>query len=161
MSGKLQEWLSTRYLLSILFDRDNFYCEKDDYGKPFLLNSDRYISFSHSDIWSAAIISKYEVGIDIQKLDNKIINIKNRVFSENELNHFESEENVNMLIKLWTLKEAGYKAYGKKEIEFKNNIKLGDSNIINVIDNSGNVFNYISKSFEFQDFYVSIAYQKK
>ena len=42
--------------------------EKDENGKPYLINSDKYISVSHQGNWTLIAISDSPVGIDVEKI---------------------------------------------------------------------------------------------
>ncbi len=121
---RLLEWWSTRYLLFLLEKREKRLCVlKDEFGKPYLQNSNMNISLSHSGKNIAAVISNQNIGIDIQNISPKVNLIKNKFLSEKEL-HFGME--LTILNLMWTLKEAVYKAYGRKKISLKDNIIIKD-----------------------------------
>jgi phosphopantetheinyl transferase len=124
-SQRLLEWISARYLLSLLEKNVSRSCVlKDKYGKPYLENSNSYISISHSGKYITAIISEFEIGIDIQVITNKISKIKNKFLSKSELLY--CNNNIDCLTLMWTAKEAVYKAYGKKKLDFIENIKINN-----------------------------------
>ncbi len=96
---------------------------KDKFGKPYLENSHSYISFSHSGHFAAAIYNNDEpVGIDIQELKPKIINIAPKFCSDREMAYLDNEHRVEMLHVIWGVKEAVFKKYGKGEVLFKEHI---------------------------------------
>lgn len=78
-------------------------------GKPF--SPDYYFSISHSGKLVAVAISNKNVGIDIEKIDNKrnFESLKKIVLHENE-----NVSSLEELIKLWTKKEAKFKFDGNK-----------------------------------------------
>jgi len=113
------EWLSTRYLLGLMkkdFNPDQF--KKDKYGKPYLLNSDSYISISHSHEYATLILSDKVVGIDIQKKHENIQRISHKFISEEELKYTMNENKILHMHINWGAKESMYKGYGKKELGF-------------------------------------------
>lgn len=117
---KLLEWYCSRYLLHIMSNRDiRGACLKDEFGKPYLKNSDYYISMSHSHELTAVIASRSIVGIDIQYKVEKISRIAGRVLSEFELDDLHQNYSLDALHVYWGAKEAMYKIYGRKEIDFK------------------------------------------
>ena len=83
-----KQWLSYRVLLQKMLSPDPFFLEYDAYGKPRLRNSGLYLSISHSGDYSAVITSKkVSVGIDIERLKDRILRIKDRFLSvEEDLN---------------------------------------------------------------------------
>lgn len=105
-------------MLYIIRGRDyskRFKVEKDFNGKPYLINSNKYISISHTDNYTIVIISKKNVGIDIEKIKKirpefkKYLNIN----SKSKYKFF----------KEWTRREAMIKRDNMKLSDIKN-IKL-------------------------------------
>lgn len=92
---------------------DLFYNEE---GKPFLKDG-KHISISHSFDMVAIIISKGQVGVDIEKKREKIINIADKFTQWNYRNaSFSSQTVLQKLTMIWSAKEAGFKAHGKPGI---------------------------------------------
>lgn len=122
---KRMEWFCSRYLLHVLSDRHvRGACLKDAYGKPYLEGSDYHISMSHSEDRTAVIASPHRIGIDIQRIVEKITRIAPRFLSENEMSDIDEHDKVNFLHFYWGAKEAMYKIYGKKEVDFKKHLAL-------------------------------------
>lgn len=113
------EWLAARQLVHQMSGREkrgSFI--KDEFGKPHLEDSSWHISISHSNHLSAAIAAPFVVGIDIQKLVTKITRIVPRFLSEKEQASLEESTLVPHAHVYWGAKEALYKAYGRKELDF-------------------------------------------
>ena len=122
---KLLEWYSSRYLLYKMSDEEwRGPCVKDEHGKPFILGSDRYISLSHSNDWIAAGTSPHAIGVDIQIIVEKITRIAHRIYSPEEIRAVEGDDYILGLHVLWGAKESIYKAYGKRNLEFKKHIRI-------------------------------------
>lgn len=120
---KRKEWFSSRYLLHLLSERAlRGACLKDTYGKPFLENSDHFISISHSADFTAVIASTSVVGIDIQCIVPKIERIAPRFISDVEAININDRFHIECMHTIWGAKESMYKAYGKKELDFKKHI---------------------------------------
>ena len=119
-------WLSTRLLLrTMLNTADYIDCKMDEHGKPFLVNSNTHISLSHSYDYAAVIISKdKKVGVDIELIKIKIKSIKHKFLSDIELAQKQIGDNTDGLYVCWCAKEAIYKWYGKKGLEFKQHIHI-------------------------------------
>lgn len=119
------EWLAARYLLHLLSERElRGEVLKDEFGKPFLSNSEWAISLSHSNNLAAVVASPKAVGIDIQKIVLKIERIAHKYLSEEELAGIRYRHRLEYLHLYWGAKEAMYKAYGRKSIEFKRDIQI-------------------------------------
>lgn len=87
----------------------------NEFNKPYLkVNKDIYFNISHSKDLIALIISDKECGIDIEYINQDApLNISNKILSDNELNIYNKEDNkILYLFKVWTIKEAYYKALG-------------------------------------------------
>ncbi len=119
------EHLASRYLLHLMSGREiRGACLKDEYGKPYLENSDYHISFSHSNQMVAVIGSPSIVGIDIQKYVDKITRIQHKFLSNHELEYVKDSDAKEKLHILWGAKESLYKAYGRKKVEFKEHLAI-------------------------------------
>jgi 4'-phosphopantetheinyl transferase EntD len=114
---RLKQWLSTRLLLYYFYD--NFEIIYDENGKPHLGN-DHFISISHSHQFVAVSVNeKIDCGIDIEKLSPKVERIKHKFLNLIDLKNVTSLEN---LMIYWSAKEALYKYYGRKEVQFIENL---------------------------------------
>lgn len=119
-------WLSTRLLLRTMLQTSEYIdCQMDEHGKPYLVNLDYQISLSHSFDYAAVMISKSKkVGVDIELIKHKIKAIKHKFLSDIELAQKQIGDNINGLYICWCSKEAIYKWYGKKGLEFKQDIHI-------------------------------------
>lgn len=119
------EWLSIRsLLLSIGLNSDIIY---DEHGKPHLKKNHEHLSISHSQHRIAVSIHQKQAhGIDLQYINPKIIRIRKKFLNPQELAMLEQNEDPILLTVLWSMKEALFKAYGKKDIFLKGNIELSE-----------------------------------
>ncbi len=122
---KLAEWIATRILIENLcmrFGIDFQGIRKDEYGKPFLINSTAQISISHSfPIASVMIDLNGPCGIDVEWPRQQMVKIQHKFLHQTE---YVYENNELALCVIWAAKEAIYKRYGKKNISFKEHIKI-------------------------------------
>jgi len=117
------EWLASRFLLHLMSGRDErAACLKDEFGKPYLEDSFYHISMSHSREMTAVIAAPRLVGVDIQKLVGKIENIAHKFMRDEELQSLKTESRLEHLHVYWGAKEALYKAYGRKSLDFRTHI---------------------------------------
>ena len=114
-----KEWLAARILAERLTGEKKTSILYDANNKPFISGSKRHISISHSHGLLAVILDASETGIDIELVSAKIEKIKHKFMSEDELNALSTEQHQEQLTVYWCAKEALYKLYGKKELEFK------------------------------------------
>lgn len=101
-------------------DFDLFY---DADGKPHLKDG-MNISITHSYAFSAIIISKNDIGIDMELQREKVITIADK-FIEPEFNYLDPNhltEYMHKLIVIWGVKEAVYKMISRSGLSFKQNI---------------------------------------
>ena len=91
-------------------------------GKPYLLN-DVSISISHSYDWLVILFSLTgnDIGIDIEIVRDKILNIKEKFLSKEELNDLQDAPPEKYTV-YWCAKEAIYKALDRKGLNFSEQI---------------------------------------
>lgn len=119
-------WLSTRVLLRKMLNTDKYIdCQVDEHGKPYLVNFPHHISLSHSFDYAAVIISENKpVGIDIELVKNKIERVASKFLIPRELAFIDPEHRIEHLYICWCAKEAIYKLQGKRNVSFKDHIRL-------------------------------------
>jgi len=91
-------------------------------GKPYLVNSKEYISISHSQNFIGILKAPFDVGLDIEEINERIIKIKNRFLNEKELKLFDSS--IENLTIAWTLKEALFKLNTRNGIDFRKELLI-------------------------------------
>lgn len=109
----------TLFLLKKMLDSQAVELTYNEFKRPYLKDRSEHISISHSHQWLAISVHKTdETGVDVEMIREKVINIKHKFCCDEELEFAQSD--IDKLTLLWTCKEALYKVYGKKELEFKN-----------------------------------------
>ncbi len=92
---------------------------KDEFGKPFLEPSDIHINYSHAGdylLWGEH--AQFPIGVDLESKRPQLERIATKFCSERELDEL-SGDRLEGLLAIWTCKEAMYKAYGKKEVDYR------------------------------------------
>lgn len=118
------EWLAGRWLIHEMSgQQERLICEADKYGKPHLIHSPLEMSLSHSNEVAAAILSPLSVGIDVQKLVAKIERIAHKYMRPEETASL-AKHSIEHLHIYWGAKEALYKAYGRRELDFRQHILI-------------------------------------
>jgi 4'-phosphopantetheinyl transferase len=113
------EWLGIRLLLQEITGQKTKIVY-DEHGKPCLEDQPYQISISHSREMVALIIShEHKVGIDIEEISEKILKIKHKFLNYKELKALRfGRDHVYHAYLHWSAKEALYKIYGQKNLDF-------------------------------------------
>lgn len=160
------EWLASRYLMQKELDIDvKAQLRKDKFGKPFLLQENVHISISHSHEFSAIAISPKIIGIDIQLELDKISRISHKFINNEEALFIEQGKEIAYYHAIWGAKESMYKAYGRKKVEFKEDMIVEQF----VFDEKGftfagrlikdKIFHYEIDAEKFNDYHFVVAKQ--
>jgi 4'-phosphopantetheinyl transferase len=121
LKGRSLEQKGTKVLLEHLLNTQEALLFYDDKGKPFLKDRPQYLSISHSHDYLVILLNKTEnTGVDIERLRDKVLNIRHKFLSDEEL--LFCGDDLERHIRLWAAKEAVYKWYGKKELDFKTHL---------------------------------------
>lgn len=126
VKSRQAHWLSYRLMIRQLMDPDykcDFYYDK--HGKLQFKDLDYSISVTHSGLYSGVIISKnHYVGIDIEKLGDRINLLADKFLSDKEKEFLPEQDQYRYLTILWSAKESLFKLFGKSNVLFDKNIIL-------------------------------------
>jgi len=117
---KLQ-FLGTRALLTY-FEGKNVKILYENDGSPFLTNGEN-ISISHSKDIAGIIISKSNVGIDVEYIDQKILRVLPRFISEKEFQNI-STNDLALLYLYWGAKESMVKITKNKSYIYNKDLEI-------------------------------------
>lgn len=97
--------------------QDDILFETNEYGKPKLIKQENiFFNFSHSGDWVVCAIGDEPLGVDVEQIKGKDLEIAKRFYTEyeyEELLRQKEEKRPECFIKYWTLKESYTKAEGK------------------------------------------------
>lgn len=97
--------------------------DKDAHGKPFVKNHKVYISISHTPTFIALAMHKSQaIGIDLERPREQLLRIMPRISRPEELHYING--NLETATIQWSIKEALYKLYGKRKVDFKTNLLI-------------------------------------
>ncbi len=97
--------------------------EKDEHGKPYFESANHKISITHAGEYAGFMLTeKRECGIDLEEITERVRKIGNKFMRADE--ELFLKEDLRGLYTLWCAKEAMYKYYGLRELDFKNHMKL-------------------------------------
>ena len=132
--------------ITILYEKQIPYCEEHS-----------NISISHSDKYSAVLISTEKIGIDLQKEERKIENIKTKFLHKTENIKYSLKE----LHYIWTAKEAIYKTIKNERCSFKENVFLTKNMKNGYYVNESKKIEFDLEIKKMKKLYLTIAKQKK
>lgn len=119
VARKRKQWYASRLLSAeAISEFQGIYY--DQFGAPHLVEDDRCISYSHSYDKVALIYhEEHEVGIDIQKRDEKLKRISSKFLNEDEAKVYDGiGKDLDYLHILWSVKECIFKIH-KHHMPFK------------------------------------------
>ena len=121
-----KEWLAGRIALHQLLNKwgqPYTRLQKDEWGRPYLVNSPVHLSISHSgSLVVVAADTQAPIGIDIQLLSKKLQNVQGKFLNDMEVQ--DGGNDIETLGIYWAAKEAIYKAYGGKRLSLKQDIHI-------------------------------------
>jgi len=112
------------FVVREVLDDQNLEILYQENGKPYLSNKIK-ISISHSHDLLAVLFSSDngEVGVDIEKVRDKVLKIKHKFLSESELQELENAS-PELYTLYWGAKEAIYKSAGVSGLLFAEQISI-------------------------------------
>jgi len=88
-------------------------------------NDSIQVSISHCDTYAAAMVSRAGgVGIDIELTTRDISAIRHKFLSPSELDQLRGDNAGQQLMVYWGAKEVIYKIYGKRKLEFRDDMYI-------------------------------------
>lgn len=123
------EWLAGRRLLHLLTGADlRLPLGKNAFAKPFFLHRpELHCSLSHSHGIVGAMLADGVCGCDLQVLVEKMPRLAGKFLHRDEdifLQDFPREARFDLMHVFWTAKESLYKAYGLKELDFREHLRI-------------------------------------
>ncbi len=98
---------------------------KDEFGKPYLEPKHAEINYSHAKdflLWGEN--GEHQIGVDIERLRPQLSKIKGKFCREDEFEYIPTENELPYLLAIWSAKESIYKAFGKKEVDFREHMQI-------------------------------------
>ena len=93
----------------------------NEHGVPYLADQ-KFCSLAHTATHAAAVLSNKAVGVDVESYRDKIVRIAPKFRHQQEMFIRNKENEIEFLTRLWTAKEAIYKALGMPGIHFSKQI---------------------------------------
>jgi phosphopantetheinyl transferase len=97
--------------------------EKDEFGKPYFDSEEYKISITHAGDFAGFMYTQNrECGIDMEEITERIRRIQTKFVREDEEAFL--TQDLRGLYAIWCAKEAMYKFYGLKALDFKKHLKI-------------------------------------
>lgn len=122
-AGRRREWLAGRFLIDRYAGCTSRDLIIDEFGKPQIPHSGE-ISISHSGDYAAIYLDDVPCGVDIQMHKPPISKLRHKYSTDADLEAFNEYGIIDALHLVWCAKEAVYKAYGQKEVDYKRHIRI-------------------------------------
>ena len=118
--NRKQEFIQARKLRNETIGKIEILYNED--GKPLLTNSDYFISISHSQHFIGIFKAPFNIGLDIEEINDRVLKIKQRFLNNEEQILFGT--NIENLTVAWTLKEAMFKLNNRTGIDFSTELLI-------------------------------------
>lgn len=115
-----KQYLTNRILVKQVIG--NFELLKGRNNKPYIDLENTEISFSHNKNYTILMVSDKPCGVDIQAPTPKVLRVKTKFINSDDF-CFKSND-IDILSKVWSCKEAAFKQFGTHEIYLKSHIKV-------------------------------------
>ncbi|PDH48548.1 MAG: hypothetical protein CND86_02120 [Bacteroidetes bacterium MED-G21] len=125
--NRKKEFLSSRIALKKIFNKE-LELKHHKSGKPFIKEA-KHISISHSSNFLALAFGKENIGVDIEKPQNRMVKLMPKILSEIEFMEFKKEPSIDLACKLWGTKESILKYMGDKKLNYKEDIKVNTTSL--------------------------------
>ena len=128
--ARRREFLAARLLLHRMSGRSQrAELIKDTDGKPHLADSPFFVSISHTVGYAAAIAHPRRCGIDVQRIVGRIRRLAPKFVNQREHSNIGPADELTDLHLIWSAKEAIYKAYGRRQLDFRRDmyVALGEA----------------------------------
>ncbi|MEC5395528.1 4'-phosphopantetheinyl transferase family protein [Bergeyella sp. RCAD1439] len=93
-------------------------------GQPYLWPKEAFVSITHSFPLAALAVSEKRVGIDLERVSPKVLNVKSKFLHASEQNWLGSECEAEYLTVIWVIKEALYKLHPSKYWSLKKHYRV-------------------------------------
>ncbi|NDW10748.1 4'-phosphopantetheinyl transferase superfamily protein [Dysgonomonas sp. 520] len=120
--AKQTEKLAVRVLLKELLGKEvNIKYEVS--GRPYLSDKSFHLSISHTKGFVAVILDKDKtVGIDIEKISDKVVRVRDRFVSDQEF--IDPDNELIHLLLHWSAKETMYKIIDREGVDLKSDLQI-------------------------------------
>lgn len=123
--SRRKEWLATRVLLKELLGEELPVAYHPD-GSPYLPDKPGlFLSVSHTKGYVAVCCSPLRrVGVDIEYRSGRVLKIKHKFMSDEELSRIDAGHEAEHLLLSWCAKETLFKLIGQTDVDFRKHLHI-------------------------------------
>ncbi len=141
---------------------------KDQFGKPVMDKyPDLHLSLSHTDHYTAVLVTPYRSGLDIQVEREKITRIAPKFLFDHEIKDAEHNK-VELFHFYWGIKESVFKAWGRGKVAFREMIDIAPFEVLGnkvlttaEFDNSTDQLSFRVEGYKLDNLYLSFVIEIK
>lgn len=153
---KQLEKLAARHLINIISGKTiHNKLIYDAFGKPFLQEDPKFISFSHKFPYVAVLMSESPfTGIDIERLGETPYKLRSKFVSPHDRVGTLTDNPLEQATLIWSAKECLYKVYGKKALDFKQHLRVwvnSDGKLMGLVHKNTHKLEIELQYFKFQN----------
>lgn len=146
--------IQTELLLQRIFNLDYSYeLSETKLGKPYFEDLNYFFNIAHSNDYLVIGTSLVDLGVDIELISNKHLRVAKKLFNKNDLIKYEND--IDEIIKTWTIKESYIKLYASTMLIDLKNIIISKDQI------TGPLGTCYYHTFKYDNYYISVASSKK
>lgn len=146
--------IQTELLLQRIFNLDYSYeLSETKLGKPYFKDLNYFFNIAHSNDYLVIGTSLVDLGVDIELISNKHLRVAKKLFNKNDLIKYEND--IDEIIKTWTIKESYIKLYASTMLIDLKNIIISKDQI------TGPFGTCYYHTFKNDNYYISVALSKK
>ena len=146
--------IAARITLNLLANK-KVYLKYQKNGVPYC-DEFQFISISHSNMVATVIAANNPIGIDIQHINNKILNISSKFINTRDILLNNEENNTNLHL-AWCSKEAIYKTLNGLKCSIKDDIIIDLERKTGAYMSNDKIQKYTLEYELFQDYFITIA----
>lgn len=163
---KRKEVLMIRKMLAEILPKHHLsYYEN---GEPYLLPKNKNISISHSFPFAVLAIAEDSIGVDLERVQPKIQQLKSRFLYKTEYSWVENQRELEYLTVVWAMKESLYKIHPSKYWSFREHYEIEPFDLSEVQNKvscrvfDGDINDFYHAEFQkIEDYYLVIVRVKK
>lgn len=160
VEARMQQWLASRVLLEEMMAEFGLphtcQLEKRGDGRPILSDTNLHVSISHAGHYAAVAISQEAIGLDIEKIGNRIERIRHKFMNDEDLAGLSNDHDIQWMHTVWSAKEALFKFDERENIDFKDHLHLSklSEGLLAAEIRKDNSLTQVQVPYEFFDGYV-------
>ncbi|HCS19266.1 MAG TPA: siderophore biosynthesis protein [Bacteroidetes bacterium] len=125
---RARQWLASRILLQDLVREFGyagaFSLTKQPDGRPVLSVPGIHVSISHAGDYAAVAVGDSPIGIDVEKLGQRVQRIRQKFMNVGEIAQLQDEADTDWMHVVWSAKEALFKFHPEGNIDFREHLHL-------------------------------------